>query len=231
VSDVPVAPSSSTGQGGVPDDVRWRVVVVLADPGRATTVAGALERAGATSDVPPRPPGGAGPDPLVEQVAAALPDLAVLGTDLGDLLVGLVAALTERVPVVPLLVLAEHGDDAVVGRALLTGARAVAPADGDDAELVTAAERTAQGEAPLTAAAATSVLTAYRRLAEGSGARVGIPPLTPTEQEVLQRLAAGATPDQIAALHQVTPRMVLLPAAAAVRKLQRAYRDARLRGR
>jgi DNA-binding NarL/FixJ family response regulator len=194
----------------------------------------AFGRAGAVVEMAPG--SGTGTDAaraaLVDHLSTVVPDVAVVGTDLGERVVGLVAALDERVPVLPVLALADPGSEELVDRAVLAGLRAVIPTEAGAAAVVAAAERTARGEAPLTPAAASGVLAAYRRLVEDPGSGVaGTPTLTPTEQEVLQRLAAGATPDRIASLHQVTPRMVLLPVAAAVRKLQRAHRDARLRGR
>jgi DNA-binding NarL/FixJ family response regulator len=211
-----------------PDGTGRRVVVVLADRARASTVADALERAGDTVAVLRAPGSGDDTTAVLEHVATALPDVAVVGTDLGHRLLPLVTVIADRVPVVPLLVLAGPRDTEIVDRALLAGVRAVAPTHGADADIVSAVERTARGESPLTATAAAGVLAAYRHLTEHPETLPVAPPaLTPTELEVLQRLAAGATPDQIATLHQVTPRMVLRPAAAAVGRLQRAQRDAR----
>lgn len=211
-----------------PEGIGRRVVIVLADRDRAWAIAQALERAGDTASVLPAP-GGGDTAAVLEHIVDTLPDVAVVGTDLGDHLLPLVAAVTDRVPVVPLMGLAGPHDTEAIDRAVVAGLGAVAPTHGTDADIVSAVERTARGEAPLTAGAAAGVLAAYRHLAEHPEAVPVVPsPLTPTEREVLQRLAAGATPEQVAALHQVTPRMVLRPTAAAVGRLQRAHRDARL---
>jgi DNA-binding NarL/FixJ family response regulator len=81
-----------------------------------------------------------------------------------------------------------------------------------EVSLVESIERLATGEGLLDAGLAAAVL---RRHAEG-GSSV---PLTPTEEEVLRRLAAGDSAETLAAEYAVSPRLVRLHAGGALARL------------
>ena len=82
----------------------------------------------------------------------------------------------------------------------------------------------ARGESPLTAGWAGRIIDEVRWLAREPGL-VPAPELTPTELEVLRRIAAGATPAAIAELHGVTVHLVGLHAGVAVTKVRRHHDD------
>ncbi len=205
-----------------------RVAVVVVDEAHRRDAEVGLTGAGMVlEDLPTgHRPDGAVADGLVDTLVDRVPDVVVLGSDLGEHLIPIVAALVDRAPAIRLLAVVRVGDEPLIDRAVVAGVASVVPAGADGAALAEAVERTARGEAPLTAAAAAAVLRGYRTLhQEPDRLLVDAPALTPTELEVLRRLATGATPDQVAELHQVTPRMVLVSSASAVAKLQRAHLD------
>ena len=72
------------------------------------------------------------------------------------------------------------------------------------------------------------IIELYQEMAASDDDRIiPAPSLTPTEQEVLNRIASGAPPDSIAELHGVTSHLVRLHAGYAIIKLYRAIADER----
>ena len=123
----------------------------------------------------------------------------------------LATELGRALPASRLLVVVEDGQT-VDAAALIDGwVGGVVSIDGPIA-LVDAIEAVASGEALIDAGLAAAVLA--RHQAGGSSV-----PLTATEQEVLRRLAEGATVDTLAAEYAVSPRLVRQHAGGALARL------------
>jgi two-component system response regulator DesR len=150
---------------------------------------------------------------LFERVHDVLPDVLLVSTDLeGVDAVALCSRLSSELPVCRVVLL--YGATIAPYHAVAAGvAGAVALPDLDDTAIWTV-RRTVRGEALIPAQWAGSIL-------EDNGA----PSLSATEREVLQRLAKGAAPDAVAALHEVPPRLVHLNAGYALAKIHRDARD------
>jgi DNA-binding NarL/FixJ family response regulator len=151
-----------------------------------------------------------------EEAAAVVgraPDIVVL-VDAGpvehEALLALGAALGRALPASRLLLATDH-DPADPARLLDAWVGGIVHLDGD-LELVEAVEWLAHGEAVLDPALAAAVLARH----EGGASPVT---LTPTEHEVLRRLAAGDSADTLAAEYAVSPRLVRVHAGGAVARL------------
>jgi two-component system response regulator DesR len=153
-----------------------------------------------------------GPE-VFDQVREIVPDVALISTDLPSVdPVALCSRLSAELPVCRVVLL--FGATVAPYAAVAAGAAgAVAVADLPGAAIWTV-RRTVRGESLIPAQWAASIL-------EDTTA----PSLTATEREVLQRMAKGATPDAVAALHEVPPRLVHLNAGSALAKIHRAAHD------
>jgi DNA-binding NarL/FixJ family response regulator len=137
-----------------------------------------------------------------------MPDVALIALDLdGDGGRGVCRSLAADAPVIR-SVLVGDGDDAPRD-SIASGAFGFV---GPDADLAWVVRRAAWSEALMPPAWAELILG---ELADP----------TPTEREVLQRLAGGAAPEAVANLHEVTARLVNLHAGYALVKLQRQWAD------
>jgi DNA-binding NarL/FixJ family response regulator len=137
-------------------------------------------------------------------------------------LAALAAARRER-PAVRLVAVADHDDDRAY-EALAAGAMGLYLWTDPGATAADVAAGVVRGEAPMTVGWAGRIIDEVRWLAREPGA-VPAPELTPTELEVLRRVASGALPGAIAQLHDVTMHLVGLHAGIAVTKVWRHHDD------
>jgi DNA-binding NarL/FixJ family response regulator len=154
-----------------------------------------------------------------------LPEMAVIWLDLPGLDgVDLVSRLSDDLPAVRILVIGDD-DDRAYG-ALRAGA-AGCVATGFDSETAPGlVRRVVRGETLLPPGCAERLLAELEALSADPTRLVARPlRLTPTEREVLGRLASGTSSDEIAELHQVPRRLVNLHAGFALAKLQRAVQQ------
>lgn len=138
------------------------------------------------------------------------------------------AELRKVLPVCRVLLVAADDDDDAAARGLEAGAYGCYVLSDPAVPLPRAIRGTMRRESLPTPAWARRILAMYAELAAQEDARiVPAPRLTPTEQEVLNRIAASAHPAAIADLHGVTTHMVRLHAGYAIIKLYRAIADER----
>lgn len=165
---------------------------------------------------------------LVDVITDQLPDVVVidLATSTADPL-RLCRAVVEQAPATA--VVAADAEDRLgdAYQLLRLGAVGWITVVGDATtsdRLSGVVEATARSEAIFHRRHAAWILNDYARL--GGRARAADPrySITSTEREVLERLAAGHQPDEVAALHDVTPHTVNRHARIALTRLQRAVR-------
>jgi DNA-binding NarL/FixJ family response regulator len=164
---------------------------------------------------------------MVEEL---VPEVVVVDLDLPGLpVVELVRELNHRLPAVRVAVRGD--DDDAAYECVRVGAAAAVSAEVAPQELPEIIRRVVRGESLLSPGCAQRLSDELEALvADPSRLVARTPQLTPTEREVLRRLASGATPHEIAVRHEVTPRMVNLHAGLAVAKLQRAHHQHRQLG-
>jgi DNA-binding NarL/FixJ family response regulator len=158
--------------------------------------------------------GTVGADDAVTAAVGWAPDVVVIADPPGEgrTTVELAAAIGAALPASRLLVVTEGGA-APTDPAGLIGAWVGGVVDLDvGPDLADAVESLALGEALLDRTMAT---VALERHAAGASAVA----LTPTEEEVLRRLAAGDPVDMLAAEHAVPTRLVRLHAGGALARL------------
>jgi DNA-binding NarL/FixJ family response regulator len=134
-------------------------------------------------------------DEAVRRVAAERVDIVLLDLRLGDGLdaTAFIPAIIGRSPDTKVLVLSAWSDDWSIGRAVEAGCHGYLLKEQTIDDLVGAIEALARGEA---AFAPTVMSRVLRLLRPGQSSSES---LTPREAEVLQRLADGATTEQISA--------------------------------
>ena len=132
-------------------------------------------------------------------------------------------------PATRVVALVEH-DDEIAYETLLQGAFSLVPSDSAPAAVVEAVRGAARGESVLTTGSAQRLLEDLQRVATTSA-----DPLTRTlrltriEEAVLARLAQGATPAEVAELHDVTARLVNLHTGYATAKVHHHAQRVRIR--
>jgi len=161
----------------------------------------------------------------LEQLLELMPDAALVDLRLPDV-DGLEACRTVHAlaPATALVVLARAQDDDRAFAALCEGAAACVSVDMPLDQVGDALRGATRGECVVPAPVAGRILDGLERIAAAGPAHaaVGRPPTaTDTEREVLTLLAQGHGPEQIAAMHDVTIRLVNLHTGFAVAKLQR----------
>ncbi len=174
-----------------------------------------------------------GPDQtaeLVDLAARLHPDVAMIDIDLTGPPSGIevIAELRESQPGTSVVAVADHDDDRAYA-----GVRAGAVGCylwSDPVSPVTAvAAGAARGEGALTPGWAGRLVDEVGWLnREPSPLRA--PELTPTELEVVRRVASGASPAAIATLHGVTQHVVNLHARIVIEKVFRHHDDTRRLG-
>lgn len=168
------------------------------------------------------------PDDAVAAVDDLLPDvvfvdLALVGSTTDG--VGAIAAIREANPAVRIVAVTLDDDDQAYA-ALAAGAMACYLWEDPASTAADMAAGAARGEGSLTQGWAGRILDEVRWMAREPGP-VPAPELTPTEQEVLRRVAAGAAPAAIAELHGVTEHLVNVHAGITITKVFRHHDDVR----
>lgn len=153
-------------------------------------------------------------------VVDTLPDVAIV--DVAIVEPGpeaLLAFVFEHAPVTRVvLVFDDDGPD--VYRALRCGAMAAVSSNLDNAAMAAAVHGVTRGEAHLPPIAAGLLIDEVDRASDQHGSHLApSPSLTPTEREVLTQLSHGRSPGEIAAIHDVSARLVNLHVGYAVSKL------------
>lgn len=194
--------------------VRMTVIVALSSPAAVGRLASVLEAAPDLEVVGQATTGAE----AVAHAAAQVPDVVLLGMVLPDADgADVCTELTERLPGVRTVVVADDDDDRVWA-ALVAGAMgAVLTGDlgeGGPVDPAWVVRRTTRGEALLTPRAAATLLRAA-----GTG---GPTAPTPNERSVLTRLAEGRRPAEIAADDDVPTRLIDLAAACALVRYRNA---------
>jgi two-component system nitrate/nitrite response regulator NarL len=212
------------------------IVVAHADDGERATLARWLRADGRFNVLGEV----ADPEATVAAVLDLLPDVAFVDLALtagpgGEVADGVaaIAAIRQEAPAVRNVAVTREDDDQAYA-ALAAGAMACylwadPDPDPDPDPGATAADMAAgaaRGEGALTPGWARRILDEVRWLSRDPGL-VPAPELSPTEQEVLRRIASGATPAAIAQLHGVTVHLVNVHAGAAITKVWRYHDDAR----
>lgn len=209
----------------VPSGFRPPIEVVVAhpDPTVRLEIAQALTTAGITV-VGETGDGNA----AVALTRELVPDVAILATGLpGRSGVEGCRDLRTDLPVVRVLLVAD-ADDAEALAGLEAGAYGCWLRGTPQTGLVEAVRGTMRRESLPTPGWAAHILTAYAELEAAEDERVvRAPRLTPTEHDVLSRIAEGRTPDEVAAEYEVTSHMVRLHTGYAIVKLYRALADER----
>jgi two-component system, NarL family, response regulator DevR len=143
------------------------------------------------------------------------PDLILLELELADRPgAEICAALVDRHPNLPVIVISARRDEASVRAALDAGARGYLLSDDDDLDLVRAVERALAGERVLAPQIAGLLL-------EGNGAR---PKLSAQELKVLRLVAEGLTNPEIGARLYLSRHTVKEYVSHAMRKLDATNR-------
>lgn len=164
----------------------------------------------------------------VALVRRFVPDVALLATELpGTDGVGACRDLRVDLPVVRVLLIADHDDEDAIG-GLRAGAYGCWLRTAPQTTLADAVRGTMRRESLPTAGWATEILESYATLVDEAATRfVPAPTLTPMEHDVLARLAVGETPAQVATAFEITSHMVRLHVGYAIVKLYRAIADER----
>jgi DNA-binding NarL/FixJ family response regulator len=155
-----------------------------------------------------------------EAIAAATehrPDVVVLDAKLPDApATEVIEALAATHPSLPVIVLAEHGDEASVGAVVETGAKAYLLKDADDLDLAGTIGRVLAGESVLDPRAAAALMDSHRRTDE--------PKLSGQELKVLRLVSEGLTNPEIGKRLYLSRHTVKEYLSNAMRKLGAANR-------
>jgi DNA-binding NarL/FixJ family response regulator len=137
----------------------------------------------------------------VGKVGQLLPDVVVMDIAM-PALNGLEATrqIRNRFPKVKVLILTMHADEEYIPQVLQAGASGYVVKQAAPEELVSAVQAVYQGELFLSPSISRTVAQQYVRQAEASTGQDHDDPLTPREREVLQLIAEGQPPRQIAHL-------------------------------
>ncbi len=160
----------------------------------------------------------------VRRAPAARPEVVVLDLQLPVMSgVEVTRSLVAADPSVRVLVLSASGEHADVLEAVKAGATGYLVKSASSAELLSAVERTALGEAVFTPGLAGLVLGEYRRLSVApvvAGSGPAVPRLTERETEVLRLVAKGLSYKDIAERLVISHRTVQNHVQNTLNKLQ-----------
>lgn len=150
-----------------------------------------------------------------------VPDVLVAHDGLGrDGFADLARRLTDEVPVTRLLILTDHDDD-LTYEMVRSGAFSVVSTRASIDEIVHATRSAGRRESVISAGVARRLVDEMTRSANMAAHPANRPPsLTLTEREVLTLIARDKQADEIAAMYDVTARLVNLHTGYAVAKLQ-----------
>jgi DNA-binding NarL/FixJ family response regulator len=196
-----------------PTDDDQRITVLVAHPDEAAR-ADLVARLDADDELVVV--GMAGGPEAVDEILELMPDIAVVASGYDGLdAPTVVAACHLDAPVITVVAVHAPTDDGY--DALAAGATTSVP--GDHGDLVGVVRSAWRGESHLSAAQARDMLAELDRLAARIDEAAHPPSLTDTEREVLERLAKGEQPTDIADEYEVTDRLVNLHAGYAVGKV------------
>lgn len=155
----------------------------------------------------------------VEKVGQLQPDIVLMDIAMPGLN-GLEATrqLQRRYPKVQVIILTMYADEEYIPQLLEAGARGYVVKQAAPEELIAAVRAVYQGEIYLTPSVSRTVVQEYLRQA-ATMARTGQDLLTPREREVLQLIAEGHPPRQIAQLLCISVKTVEAHRANLMRKL------------
>jgi DNA-binding NarL/FixJ family response regulator len=167
---------------------------------------------------------------VVDAVVALNPSVALVDIDLqgGAGGIGVIATLNEIRPATRNVLVTDEDDDRSYA-GVAAGAAGCYLWTAPSSPLTNVAAGVARGEGALTPGWAGRLIDEMGWLSrEPNGLRA--PELSPTELEVVRRIASGATPAAIAALHGVTEHVVNLHAGIVLTKVFRHHDDTRRLG-
>jgi len=167
---------------------------------------------------------------LMEAVTAANPAVALVDLELGGVRTGIqaIADLRDVHPAVRVVAVADADDDRAYA-ALRAGAVGLYLWSDPVSPVSNVVAGVARGEGVLTPGWAGRLLDEVGWLTRESSP-LRAPELTPTELEVVRRVASGATAAAVAALHGVTEHLVNVHAGIVVTKVFRHHDDSRRLG-
>jgi DNA-binding NarL/FixJ family response regulator len=198
-------------------DPAFTVVIAHRDPDVRSQLIESLDREDEFEVIADTDSGGDALDTILEQ----LPDLVLVGDDLSDRASReVVRRVHNELPICTVVAVLDDTENAY--DLLTAGAMSCLLVDQVD-EPVEVVRGAARAESLITAAWAKRMIddiAGFRRSTDGSPEG---PELSDTEQEVLERLANGETPDVIAAQYEVSDRLVNLHTGYAVSKLHWAF--------
>ena len=164
---------------------------------------------------------------VIAQVEATLPDIVLLGSDLGALSrLELGRKITRYFPNTKVIILSPDPDDEELFEVIKTAAVACLQKNTPTEELVNTIRRARSGEYPINEAVMTRPAVAKHVLAEfgnlssiDRGMEAVIVPLTKRETQVLGYIADGNTNKQIGAVLQISEQTIKNHVSAILRKL------------
>ena len=156
----------------------------------------------------------------VDKVRHLLPDVVVMDITMPDLN-GLEATrqIRKQFPKVKVLILTMHADEEHILQILQAGASGYVVKQDAPEELVSAVQTVDRGDLFLSPSISRTVIQEYIRRAEAMAGRVSYEPLTPREREVLQLIAEGRPPREIAEILRISVKTVETHRAHLMRKL------------
>jgi DNA-binding NarL/FixJ family response regulator len=169
-------------------------------------------------------------DATVDAVAAISPSIALIDIDLPGAAggIGAIAALSEIRPATRTVLITDEDDDRSYA-GVAAGAAGCYLWTAPSSPVTNVAAGVARGEGALTPGWAGRLIDEMGWLnREPNGLRA--PELSATELEVVRRIASGATPAAIAALHGVTEHVVNVHAGIVLTKVFRHHDDTRRLG-
>lgn len=156
----------------------------------------------------------------VDKVRHLLPDVVVMDIAMPGLN-GLEATrqIRKQFPKVKVLILTMHADEEHILQILQAGASGYVVKQDAPEELVSAVQTVDRGDLFLSPSISRTVIQEYIRRAEAMAGRVSFEPLTPREREVLQLIAEGRPPREIAEILRISVKTVETHRAHLMRKL------------
>ena len=167
---------------------------------------------------------------VVDAIGLASPSVALVDVDLPGSAggIGVIAALSELRPATRTVLVADEDDDRAYA-GVAAGASGCYLWTAPLSPITSVVAGVARGEGALTPGWAGRLIDEMGWLSrEPNG--LPAPELTPTEHEVMRRIASGATPAAVAALHGVTEHVVNVHAGIVLTKVFRHHDDTRRLG-
>ena len=169
-------------------------------------------------------------DAAIDAATALNPSVALVDLDLPGAAggIGVIAALTESRPAIRTVLITDEDDDRCYA-GVAAGAAGCYLWTAPSSPITNIVAGVARGEGALTPGWAGRLIDEVGWLSrEPDGLQA--PELSPTELEVVRRVASGATPAAIAALHGVTEHVVNVHAGIVLTKVFRHHDDRRRLG-